>query len=189
MELARPRRAHWSRWAPRGKQASVICALCLLVCVQHVCVDGARAQEPAKAAAPDTAGRSAAQIKIPIGELDAVPGARSGDEPTGADRAAASDKAEPPLPAEAVSRHNLPLPSRTLSFTAKVGAIAFEDRQGGAVADMGYFAYLLDGSDPRTRPVTFVINGGPGSASAWLNVGALGPWRVPLTQAAVRPTA
>ncbi len=30
------------------------------------------------------------------------------------------------------------------------------------------------------RPVTFALNGGPGAASAWLNLGAIGPWRVPI---------
>ena len=39
-------------------------------------------------------------------------------------------------------------------------------------------AYVLDDVDPRTRPVTFAFNGGPGSSSAWLHLGLLGPRRV-----------
>jgi len=39
-------------------------------------------------------------------------------------------------------------------------------------------AYLLEGADPKTRPVCFAFNGGPGSASIWLQLGALGPKRV-----------
>ena len=39
-------------------------------------------------------------------------------------------------------------------------------------------AYLLQGADAKTRPVCFAFNGGPGSASIWLQFGALGPKRV-----------
>ena len=39
-------------------------------------------------------------------------------------------------------------------------------------------SYVLDGADPRTRPVTFAFNGGPGSSSVWLHLGLLGPRRV-----------
>jgi carboxypeptidase C (cathepsin A) len=157
-------------------------ALCLL---SLVC--GAIAQQAAKAPAADAPGRSLA--KVPIGELDGVPGADSDDDAHDGSKAAASDKAEPPLPAEAVSRHSLVLPDRTVSFTAKAGAMAFEDSKGAVVAEMGYFAYLTDSAEPRKRPVTFVINGGPGAASAWLHLGALGPWRVSIAQAAVYPSA
>ena len=43
-------------------------------------------------------------------------------------------------------------------------------------------AFTLDGAAPGTRPVTFAINGGPGAGSAWLDLLALGPWRVVLPQ-------
>ena len=36
----------------------------------------------------------------------------------------------------------------------------------------------LDGADTRTRPGTFLFNGGPGAASAYLQFGAVGPWRL-----------
>lgn len=45
-------------------------------------------------------------------------------------------------------------------------------------------AYTLDGADPATRPVTFVLNGGPGNASAWLQMGAVGPWRIAMVPGA-----
>ena len=41
-------------------------------------------------------------------------------------------------------------------------------------------AYLRDDQDPATRPVTFAVNGGPGASSAYLNLLAIGPWRLPL---------
>ncbi|MDP3222089.1 MAG: peptidase S10, partial [Rubrivivax sp.] len=39
-------------------------------------------------------------------------------------------------------------------------------------------AYLLKGASAAQRPVCFAFNGGPGSASIWLHLGALGPKRV-----------
>ena len=47
-----------------------------------------------------------------------------------------------------------------------------------AVASMFYVAYLKRGADPRGRPVTFLFNGGPGSSTMWLHMGAFGPVRV-----------
>ena len=40
---------------------------------------------------------------------------------------------------------------------------------------MFYVAYTAEGADPKTRPVTFVFNGGPGSSSLWLHMGSFGP--------------
>ena len=61
--------------------------------------------------------------KVPIGELDDIPGLPGDDAPDGT-RSGDAGKAEPPLPAEAVSRHSLTLPDRRLSFTARAGAMA-----------------------------------------------------------------
>ncbi len=49
---------------------------------------------------------------------------------------------------------------------------------GPPVASMFYVAYFKHGVDPRTRPVTFLYNGGPGSSTVWLHMGAFGPVRV-----------
>lgn len=47
-----------------------------------------------------------------------------------------------------------------------------------AEASMFYAAYFKHGADPASRPVTFLFNGGPGSATVWLHMGAFGPRRV-----------
>jgi len=49
---------------------------------------------------------------------------------------------------------------------------------GPPVASMFYVAYFKQGADRRTRPVTFLYNGGPGSSTIWLHMGAFGPVRV-----------
>ena len=50
--------------------------------------------------------------------------------------------------------------------------------EGPPVASMFYVAYFKHGADPHTRPVTFLYNGGPGSSTIWLHMGAFGPVRV-----------
>ena len=85
------------------------------------------------------------------------------------------------LPADAASHQTLALLDRTLRFTASAGAVRLADDRGTTQAEIAFVAYEQDDADHRTRPVTFVLNGGPGMASGWLNVGAIGPWRVDLT--------
>lgn len=89
-----------------------------------------------------------------------------------------------PLPAPQTTRHTLTLGGRVLRFTATAGSVTLTDGQGVAQAAVGYIAYTLDGAEAATRPVTFAINGGPGASSAWLHLGALGPWRLELAGAA-----
>ena len=144
---------------------------------------------PSGAAAQEAGGPAA--IRIPLTEVDAVPATPVVGRPHSPQRLQrqTAKPATAALPADATSQHTLALPDRKLTFTAKAGAVAFEDEKGAVVAEIGYFAYLLDGAEARRRPVTFAVNGGPGSASAWLHVGALGPWRVRITPEAARPTA
>ena len=93
------------------------------------------------------------------------------------------------LPPDSTTQQTLALPGRTLDFTATAGSIRLFDDKGEPQADIAYTAYRLDGADARTRPVTFLFNGGPGSASAWLQFGAAGPWRLALNAEAVTSSA
>ncbi len=97
--------------------------------------------------------------------------------------------APPRLPPDATTHHVLQRPGGALAFTAVAGALHVAQPDGKPVAEVAFVAYGLDGVDPRTRPVTFVTNGGPGAASAWLHLGALGPWRIRLDDAARAPSA
>ncbi len=93
----------------------------------------------------------------------------------------ASTAAPNPLPAPSVTSHELQVQGRTLRFKATAGAIRLNDGQSGKpLADLGYVAFELEGADKAKRPVTIAINGGPGASSAWLDLGGLGPWRLPL---------
>jgi carboxypeptidase C (cathepsin A) len=96
----------------------------------------------------------------------------------------------PRLPPDATTRHKLDLPGRSLDFSATAGTIRLFDATSGAPqADMAFIAYAKEGAEIRNRPVTFVFNGGPGYASGWLHLGALGPWRLNMAGDAARPSA
>ena len=87
-----------------------------------------------------------------------------------------------------MTQHRLALPGRALAFTATAGHLTLVDPQGAPQAEYGFVAYALDGAEPRTRPVTFVINGGPGASSAYLHLLALGPWRLPVDGQTISPS-
>jgi carboxypeptidase C (cathepsin A) len=82
------------------------------------------------------------------------------------------------LPPDSTTKQTLVLPGRTLAFTATAGSIRLFNDKREPQADIVYTAYQLDGARSATRPVTFFFNGGPGAASAYLQLGNAGPWRL-----------
>ena len=66
---------------------------------------------------------------------------------------------------------------KTLKYTVTTGYMPIKDKNGKTEAKMFFMAYTLDGATKK-RPLMFSFNGGPGSASVWLHLGALGPKRV-----------
>ncbi|MDG6095453.1 peptidase S10 [Acetobacter sp. AN02] len=90
------------------------------------------------------------------------------------------------LPADSVTHHSTTVGGSKLSYTAKAGTLTLRDEKGEPSARMFYVAYTLDGQEPGRRPVSFFFNGGPGGATAYLNLGAAGP--VALTFPAGNPT-
>ena len=86
------------------------------------------------------------------------------------------------LPGEVTTIQYLDAPDRRFQFKATAGAIPLYDAADGSLqAEVAYVAYVKSEGGP-TRPVTFVFNGGPGAASAYLQIGAIGPWRLALDQ-------
>ncbi|MGB6660089.1 MAG: carboxypeptidase [Xanthobacteraceae bacterium] len=79
------------------------------------------------------------------------------------------------LPADSVTEHSVDLPSGKLAYTATAGALSLFDQSGERSAAIFYTAYVAKSDNPARRPVTFVFNGGPGAASAFLNLGLVGP--------------
>ncbi len=88
-----------------------------------------------------------------------------------------------------VTHHQLALNGKNLSYTATTGRLPIKREDGKIEAEMFFVAYTLDGQDAGKRPLTFAFNGGPGSASVWLHMGALGPKRVVLQANGFMPAA
>ncbi len=62
--------------------------------------------------------------------------------------------------------------------TAAAGKTKDDAKDAPAEASMFYTAYFKKGAPSADRPITFLFNGGPGSATVWLHMGAFGPRRV-----------
>jgi carboxypeptidase C (cathepsin A) len=102
------------------------------------------------------------------------------DEPRTGD-AANKPEPTPPIPPEksSVTHHDLNLDGKALHYTATAGTLLIRDGEDDhPYGSIFYVAYTLDGEDANTRPVTFLYNGGPGSATIWLHMGSVGPVRV-----------
>ena len=95
------------------------------------------------------------------------------------EKAGDKDKIDlPPFPADASVKQVTHVAGKTLNYTATVGALPVRDEKGKKIAEVVFTAYVLDGPKDPDRPVTFAFNGGPGAASVYLNLGAIGPKRV-----------
>ena len=78
-----------------------------------------------------------------------------------------------------ITNHTLNLDGKALSYTATAGYIPLKNDTGRTLAQIFYISYTKDSQENiAQRPVTFAFNGGPGSSSIWLHMGALGPKRV-----------
>ena len=115
--------------------------------------------------------------------LLAVPATFAKDkEPTkAADDAKAGDKAPekahkdddinlPPFPADRTVHQGMSLDGHELKYDATVGSLPVLDEKGKTIASVMFTAYTIPGAN---RPVTFALNGGPGAASVYLNLGAI----------------
>ena len=127
---------------------------------------------------------AAAAVTLSFG-LSAATAAWADDAPAKSD---AKDKTEkpsdkdkielPPFPADASVKQVTHVAGKTLGYTATVGSLPVRDEKGKKIAEVVFTAYVLDGPRDPDRPVTFAFNGGPGAASVYLNLGAIGPKRV-----------
>lgn len=96
----------------------------------------------------------------------AVPGGRGTPE-----AAVGGDIDETP----SVTHHSITIGGKTLNYTATAAQMPIHSASGETEAHIFYVAYTLDGAEPGKRPLTFAFNGGPGSASLWVHMGAMGP--------------
>ncbi len=75
-------------------------------------------------------------------------------------------------------KHAITIQGNDIKYTSVAGTIVLK-QEGDQKASFFYTAYLKEGvEDLSSRPITFCFNGGPGSSSVWLHLGAFGPQKV-----------
>ena len=93
--------------------------------------------------------------------------------------ASKTPEAAPLVETSSVTKHAIQINGKTLAYTATAGTLILKKDDAKPWASVFYVAYTLDGvQNLSKRPITFTFNGGPGSSSVWLHLGALGPKRV-----------
>src|SRR5215471_20816 len=116
-----------------------------------------------------------------------APAASPAEQAKPAGTPAADARKEPPEAAPIVTHHEIHVGGKTLHYTATTGMMPLKNIDTGDVeAHICFIAYTLDGQNER-RPLTFSFNGGPGSASVWLHLGAIGPKRVKMQPDGMMP--
>jgi carboxypeptidase C (cathepsin A) len=84
----------------------------------------------------------------------------------------------PPVETKEITDHSIQINGKKVAYQATAGTLILK-KDEKPWASMFYVAYMrTDVEDHSKRPITFSFNGGPGSASVWLHLGALGPKRV-----------
>ncbi|HEX5437034.1 MAG TPA: hypothetical protein VFW98_07740 [Gemmatimonadaceae bacterium] len=99
------------------------------------------------------------------------PGRRGG----GAGAASADSEGVPAVERVSTTKHTITVNGKTIPYTANAGTMVLRDENGKPAATVFYISYTKDQTDAATRPVTFFFNGGPGSASIWLDMGIMSP--------------
>ena len=97
-----------------------------------------------------------------------------------------------PVPGGEISttRHSVKINGAAIAYTASAGTMQLRDEENKPIALFGFTGYARDGNgDLSRRPIVFAYNGGPGSSSIWLHMGALGPKRVVVNDAGFTPGA
>jgi carboxypeptidase C (cathepsin A) len=100
---------------------------------------------------------------------------RAASEPASTERAAPAPNR--PEPNRNITRHSGTFAGRTITYRAIAGETYLRAEDGTPRAAIYSTSYIAENAGPN-RPVTFVFNGGPGSGSVWLHMGAFGPVRV-----------
>jgi len=94
---------------------------------------------------------------------------------------AAPAPAKPAAEEPVVRKHQISLNGKQLNYTTTTGLMPIRNAAGDVEANIFFMAYTLDGVTAKSkRRLMFSFNGGPGSASVWLHIGAIGPKRVPM---------
>ena len=105
----------------------------------------------------------------------AAPGGRPGGRGAASDSERQDSVGVPPVERVSTTQHTITIGGKPIAYTARAGTMVLRDDAGKPRATVFYISYTRDQEDAATRPVTFFFNGGPGSASIWLDMGIMSP--------------
>ena len=124
-----------------------------------------------------------ASIFLPLLLLFQTPGMTPRPVETPKPASTPDSRDEPPV----VTKHSIQAGGRELKYTVTTGFMPLKNAlSGDTEARIFYMAYTMD-NPPAKRPLMFSFNGGPGSASVWLHLGALGPRRIKMLDDGMMP--
>jgi carboxypeptidase C (cathepsin A) len=153
----------------------IVASLAVVLSVAGIAPGSVVAQERAQQAPQEQRARQAEQAAAQQAPARAPQAAEAGGQ--AAAGALRWDMTEVP-PVQ--TRNQITVGGKALYYTATTGRLPIKDPTGKIEAEMFFVAYTLNGAETNRRPLTFAFNGGPGSASFWLHMGALGPRKVVL---------
>src|SRR5436309_7524061 len=122
----------------------------------------------------------------PPAQQPGTPAPPTHDEPGGQ----APSRVETAGPAEektSQTQHTIRLDGREIKYTATAGTLPIRLDDGKVAARMFFVAYTKDGENARTRPLSFLYNGGPGAATIWLHMGSFAPKHVQMADEGFQP--
>ena len=90
----------------------------------------------------------------------------------------AASTATPTQEEKSVTQGSVTVEGQRVDYDATAGTLILKNKDDRPIGSMFYIAYTKRGANPANRPVTFFYNGGPGSSTVWLHMGAFGPQRV-----------
>lgn len=114
-------------------------------------------------------------------------GGRGGAASAGAAAPETPDEGVPAVEKLSTTHHTITIGGKQIAYTANAGTMVIRDDDGKPKATVFYISYTRDGEDAANRPVTFFYNGGPGSASIWLDMGIMGPRHPEMGPAGAQP--
>jgi len=125
-----------------------------------------------------------ASLFLPIVLLFQIP---TGNQPRATETPRPTPAAQQPEEPPNVKKQTVRVRGQQLSYTTTTGFMPIKNAATGETeARIFYIAYTLD-NPPPGRPLMFSFNGGPGSASVWLHLGALGPKRIRMLDDGMMP--
>jgi carboxypeptidase C (cathepsin A) len=111
-----------------------------------------------------------------IAQQQGTPGGRGGGgRGARADGGAEDTTGVPAIEKISVTHHTSKIDGKTITYTVHTGTMVLRDDDGKPKASVFFIAYTKDQEAAATRPLTFFFNGGPGSASIWLDMGIMSP--------------